>query len=99
MLTRHFQPCGTVRLERVSSSVSGNHQRIRFPRACTSVLVIVLTLLLLALLPPSAWAQSYMFNRADYSTGPGAGALALGDLNDDGRMDVIVVNAQGSDSV
>ncbi len=75
MLTRHPQPCGTVRLGRVSLSVRGNHQRICFPSARTSVRVIVLTLSFLALLPPSGWAQ---FRRGDRYRGIGSETHSAG---------------------
>jgi hypothetical protein len=55
-----------------------------------------LALVVLALLAiesaSAANAQTYMFNRADYATGSGSQAVAVGDFNGDGRMDVVTGN-------
>jgi hypothetical protein len=37
-------------------------------------------------------AQTYMFNRADYATGIGPESVAVGDFNEDGRMDIVTGN-------
>ena len=52
----------------------------------------------LALFAASAASQSYVFNRADFTTGTGPVAVAVGDFNGDGRPDVAVVNS-GANSV
>ncbi len=48
---------------------------------------VLLVLAIPCALATTAFAQTYMFNRADYATGPGPVALAVGDFNHDGRMD------------
>ena len=55
----------------------------------TSLALIILALLLTV---PSASAQTYMFNRADYATGTGPETVAVGDFNGDGRIDVVTGN-------
>jgi hypothetical protein len=59
-----------------------------------------LTLIVLALIAivatPLASAQTFMFNRADFATGIGPGALAVGDFNGDGLMDVVTANASAN---
>src|SRR6266853_850729 len=45
-----------------------------------------------------AFAQRYMFGRADFTTGAGPQSVALGDFNGDGRQDLAVVN-RGSNSI
>ncbi|HZW05471.1 MAG TPA: VCBS repeat-containing protein, partial [Candidatus Nitrosotalea sp.] len=50
--------------------------------------VLCIAILLLAAIP-LAEAQKYMFNRADYATGVGPRAMAVGDFNGDGIMDIV----------
>src|SRR5216117_3492486 len=39
-----------------------------------------------------AFAQRYMFGRADFTTGAGPQSVALGDFNGDGKQDLAVAN-------
>jgi hypothetical protein len=62
-----------------------------------------LTLIVLALLAvvatPLTFAQTFMFNRADFVTGIGPTVLAVGDFNGDGHMDVVTGNDDAANSV
>jgi hypothetical protein len=44
-------------------------------------------------------AQSYVFNRVSYPVGTNSDAVATGDFNNDGLMDVVVANQSNSISV
>jgi len=56
--------------------------------ACLSFLLLVF--------PSTAWAQSYIFGRADFPVGPGpetmTASIAVGDFNGDGVQDFAFVN-------
>jgi len=60
---------------------------------------VFLVLAIPCALTTTAFAQTYMFNRTDYATGPGPVAVAVGDFNHDGRMDVVVIRGARSGSV
>lgn len=62
----------------------------RVLRARTLTLIVVAVLAVVA--TPLASAQTLMFNRADFATGTGPVALAVGDFNGDGVMDVVTGN-------
>ena len=46
----------------------------------------------LGLLSSTAFAQTYLYNRADFPTGNGPTAAVTGDFNGDGKLDLAVVN-------
>src|ERR1700722_3313954 len=52
----------------------------------------MLGFLLAGVSPASAQTQNYAFGRADFSTGSGPIAIATGDFNEDGILDLAVVN-------
>jgi len=52
-----------------------------------------------ALPGPTASAQTYVFNAASFATGSGATAVAEGDLNSDGKADLVVTGMNGSTGV
>ncbi|MGA7633146.1 MAG: VCBS repeat-containing protein [Terriglobales bacterium] len=43
-----------------------------------------------------ASAQTFMFNRADFTTGVGPVAVAVGDFNGDGLTDVVTANSSAN---
>ena len=45
-----------------------------------------------ALLSPSVWAQTYLYNQATFATGNSPAAVITADFNGDGRLDLAVVN-------
>jgi len=45
---------------------------------------------------PMAWAQSYIYNRADFPTGTSPSAVIIADFNGDGRLDLAVTNQADS---
>src|SRR5690349_19738876 len=64
-------------------------------------LAVLLVLAALSLLAPQvSSAQQYVFNRADFATGNQPSGVAIGDLNGDGRQDMVVTNqAAGTFSI
>src|ERR1700691_4705052 len=54
-------------------------------------LMILATLAILT--TPLASAQTFIFNRADFATGVGPVAVAVGDFNGDGVTDVVTANS------
>jgi len=52
-----------------------------------------------ALPGPTASAQTYVFNAASFATGSGATAVAEGDLNSDGKANLVVTGMNGSTGV
>ncbi len=52
----------------------------------------LLLLVLVGSLARSAFAQNYAFNRIDYPVGQSPRALAVGDFNGDGKMDIVVAD-------
>jgi hypothetical protein len=55
--------------------------------SATPTLIVLAVLAIVA--APLALAQTFMFNHADFATGAGAAALAVGDFRGNGRMDVV----------
>jgi hypothetical protein len=62
----------------------------RILRAGATLALIVLALAFAS--APLASAQTFMFNRADFVTGTGPAALAVGDFRGNGLMDVVTGN-------
>jgi FG-GAP-like repeat/Abnormal spindle-like microcephaly-assoc'd, ASPM-SPD-2-Hydin/FG-GAP repeat len=65
------------------------------PRSLRRVVIGVLFAVLgpLAACAPSSLAQSYMFGRADFTTGASPKALVAGDFNGDGKLDLATANS------
>src|SRR5579863_1260981 len=61
------------------------------PLRYSAALVVILGLG--SFLTPPASAQSYIFGRADFPTGNAPAAIASGDFNGDGRLDLAVVTS------
>ena len=65
------------------------------PRTLTLIVLVVLAVMAI----PLASAQTLMFNRADFATGTGPVALAVGDFRNNGLMDVVTGNSSTADTV
>jgi len=70
----------------LSQEISVGSIRARVNFVAIGILMVTIALM------TRAQAQTYMFNRADYPTGSGSEAVAVGDFNGDGRMDVVTGN-------
>jgi hypothetical protein len=53
---------------------------------------LAVSLAIVLLIPLATNAQTYLFGRADFPAGVGPTAIAVGDLNSDGKPDLIVAN-------
>jgi hypothetical protein len=69
---------------------------LRVNGALTLVFVMVMIMALAGAGSPLAGAQTFMFNRADFATGVGPEALAVGDFRGNGMMDVVAGNTQSA---
>src|SRR5277367_149377 len=58
-----------------------------------SALMLIILSALVMVAAPSAFTQTFMFNRADFATGVGPVAIAVGDFNGDGLTDVVTANS------
>src|ERR1700733_9213224 len=63
----------------------------------TFALIVLASLVIMA--TPLVFAQTFMFNRADFATGTGPSVLAVGDFNGDGHMDVVTGNDDTANTV
>lgn len=62
----------------------------------SAALMLILIMVLGVAATPLAGAQTFMFNRADFATGIGPEALAVGDFRGNGMMDVVTGNTLGT---
>src|SRR3984885_153502 len=69
---------------------------LRVNGALILVFVMVMITALAGAGAPLADAQTFMFNRADFATGVGPEALAVGDFRGNGMMDVVTGNTQST---
>ena len=61
---------------------------------CATVLLAFVAAVVIG--TPMAWAQSYIYNRADFPTGTSPSAVIIADFNGDGRLDLAVTNQADS---
>src|SRR5271155_2204771 len=64
----------------------------RVLRVNAALMLIILSALVMVA-TRSAFTQTFMFNRADFATGVGPVAVAVGDFNSDGLTDVVTANS------
>jgi FG-GAP-like repeat/Abnormal spindle-like microcephaly-assoc'd, ASPM-SPD-2-Hydin/FG-GAP repeat len=69
------------------------HQFATSACGVTATLTLMILAALAILATPLACAQTFMFNRADFATGVGPVAVAVGDFNGDGLTDVVTANS------
>jgi hypothetical protein len=74
----------------------GRHQFATSACGVTATLTLMILAALAILATPLACAQTFMFNRADFATGVGPVAVAVGDFNGDGLTDVVTANASAN---
>src|SRR6202041_977021 len=80
------------------SNITGHTFATRVLRANAPLTVIVLVTLAIVA-TPLAYAQTFMFNRADFVTGTGPAVLAVGDFRGNGLMDVVTGNDDTANTV
>lgn len=76
----------------MTNSVNNKFAARIFRANAALILIFVMVMVLAVTDAPSAAAESFMFNRADFATGVGPQALAVGDFRGIGMMDVVVGN-------
>jgi hypothetical protein len=67
-----------------------------FRVTATLTLINIILAALAIVITPLSSAQTFMFNRADFATGVGPVAVAVGDFNSDGLTDVVTANSSAN---